>query len=354
MPTQEDILRVLSGINDPELRRPLTELDMVRSIDIDNGQVTVAISLTVPECPMKQKIVDDVTGGIGALDGVDGVNVMFDVMSPEQLQRVKDRLGLAAGASSNNADLSRIAKRFVVVASGKGGVGKSTVTANLASACARLGYKVGVLDADVYGFSIPHMLGITSKPTALDDKIVPPRVGENLQVISMGFFVEEDQAVIWRGPMLHKAIQQFLSDVVWDDLDVLFLDLPPGTGDVTITIAQALPMSELLVVTTPQATATHVAGRVAGMANQTKMKVMGVIENMAYYETPNGRDYIFGEGGGKKLAEQLHVPFLGEIPLRREIREGSDTGHPAALDGTPADVALFESLARRIEAAVVR
>ncbi len=348
MPTREQVLEVLAGIDDPELRRPLTDLDMVRSIDIDNGQVTVAISLTVPECPMKQKIVDDVTNGIGALDAVEGVNVMFDVMTPEQLQKVKEKLGLSTGGALEGSDLAGIAKRFVVVASGKGGVGKSTVTANLASACARLGLKVGVLDADVYGFSIPHMLGVKEKPTALDDKIIPPRVGENLQVISMGFFVEEEQAVIWRGPMLHKAIQQFLTDVAWDNLDLLLLDLPPGTGDVTITIAQALPSSELLIVTTPQLTATSVAGRVALMADQTRMKVMGVIENMAYYDTAAGRDYIFGEGGGKQLADKLRVPFLGEIPLRREIREGSDQGRPAALSGSTEDVELFESLARAI------
>jgi ATP-binding protein involved in chromosome partitioning len=216
-------------------------------------------------------------------------------------------------------------------------------------ALARLGYKVGLLDADVYGFSIPRMLGIDGQPTIIDEQIVPLRRGDNLQVVSMGFFVNEDDPVIWRGPMLHKAINQFLTDVMWDDLDFLLLDLPPGTGDVTLTIAQAIPSAELLVVTTPQATATHVAGRVAKLAEKTKLHVLGVIENMAYFETADGhREYIFGKDGGKQLAKQLNVPFLGEIPLMSSIREGADTGRPVSDQGTTAQIALFESIAKHI------
>ena len=350
MPSKDEVMTVLQGIDDPELRRPLTELDMIKAIDVDDGQVTIEVSLTVPECPMKQKIADDISAAVNRLPGVQGVTVMFGAMSAEQLQTMKKKLGLGPVAAADGAvSTARIAKRFIVVASGKGGVGKSTVTANLACALTRLGKKVGVLDADVYGFSIPHMLGVRTKPTALDDKIIPPRWGDNLQVMSMGFFVNEDQPIIWRGPMLHKTIQQFLTDVIWDPLDYLLLDLPPGTGDVTITIAQALPTSELLVVTTPQVTATHVAGRVAKLAEESKIKVIGVVENMAYYETNDGRDYIFGQGGGRELATRLAVPFLGEIPLRRSIREGSDSGCPVALGGSDQEVKLFESLGRQID-----
>jgi ATP-binding protein involved in chromosome partitioning len=212
-----------------------------------------------------------------------------------------------------------------------------------------MGKKVGLLDADVYGFSIPRMLGVHGQPTIIDDKIVPLRKGDNLQVVSMGFFVNEDDPVIWRGPMLHKAINQFLTDVMWDDLDYLFLDLPPGTGDVTLTIAQAIPAAELLVVTTPQATATHVAGRVAKLAERTHLRVIGVIENMAYFETNGQREYIFGKNGGKELAKRLGVDLLGEIPLQVSIREGADSGRPAALSGDASQIKLFEEIARAIE-----
>ena len=214
---------------------------------------------------------------------------------------------------------------------------------------ARLGKKVGLLDADVYGFSVPRMLGIEGQPTVIDDKIIPLRKGENIQVVSMGFFVDEDEPVVWRGPLLHKAIKQFLSDTLWDNLDYLFLDLPPGTGDITITIAQSIPATELLVITTPQATATHVAGRVAKLAEKTDLIVAGVIENMAYYETNGKKDYIFGKDGGKKLAKKLNVPLLGEIPILTAIREGADNGKPVALDGTDDQIKLFEKIAQSIE-----
>ena len=348
MPTKEQVLHILSGINDPELKKPLTELDMVRFVDVMGGNVRVGITLTVPGCPLKEKITSDVRNGVSLIPGVESVKVEFDVMTDEQRMRLRQKLGHAPVEGREPVSIVNFAKRFIAVSSGKGGVGKSTVTTNLASALAKMGKNVGLLDADVYGFSVPRMLGVTGQPTIIDDKIVPLRKGDNLQVVSMGFFVNEDDPVIWRGPMLHKAVNQFLSDVMWDDLDFLFLDLPPGTGDVTLTIAQAIPSAELLVVTTPQATATHVAGRVAKLAEKTKLQVIGVVENMSYYESNGKRDYIFGRDGGKRLAERLSVPFLGEIPLESSIREGADTGRPVAIDGTDAQMEVFAAIGRKL------
>jgi len=349
MLTEEAVMHVLSGIEDPELKKPLTELDMVRYVRIDDGRVDVGITLTVPGCPLKARISEDVTSGVKRIEGVKSVDVQFDVMTDEQRTRLKEKLGMATAPGQQTASIVKYAKRFIAVSSGKGGVGKSTITTNLAVALARMGKKVGLLDADVYGFSIPRMLGISGQPTVIDDKIVPLRKGDNLQVVSMGFFIDEDEPVIWRGPLLHKAINQFINDVMWDNLDYLFLDLPPGTGDVTLTIAQSIPSAELLVVTTPQATATHVAGRVAKLAERTNLKVIGVIENMAYYETNGQREYIFGKDGGKNLAKKLGVGLLGEIPLRKSIREGSDAGRPVASEGTPDEIATFEKIARQLE-----
>jgi len=349
MLSKKAVLDVLSGIDDPELKKSLTELDMVKYVNIEDGNVTVGITLTVPGCPLKHKISDDITDGVSHIPEVKSVKVEFDAMTDEQREVLKRKLGHGTKESPLTVDVGNIARRFIAVASGKGGVGKSTVTANLAAALARLGHQVGVLDADVYGFSIPHMLGVHGQPTAIDNKIVPLRKDDNIQVISMGFFVNSDEPVIWRGPLLHKAITQFLTDVMWVDLDYLLLDLPPGTGDVTITISQAIPGAELLVVTTPQSAATNVAGRVAKMAEKTKFKVIGVIENMAYYDSKGEKDYIFGKDGGKNLAKQLSVPLLGEIPLITSIREGSDTGKPVSTDGTPEQVALFETIAHSIE-----
>jgi len=347
--TKEAVMHVLSGIDDPELKKPVTELDMVKFVNIEEGDVTVGITLTVPGCPLKGKISEDVTKGVSLIPGVESVKVEFDVMTNEQRERLKQKLGYAQKSAQPAATIQNFAKRFIAISSGKGGVGKSTIAVNLAAALARLGRRVGLLDADVYGFSIPRMLGVHGQPTAIDDKLIPLRKGDNMQVISMGFFVKEDEPVIWRGPLLHKAINQFLSDVMWDDLDYLFLDLPPGTGDVTITIAQAIPSAELLVVTTPQATATNVAARVARLAEKTKIKIIGVIENMAYYENKGEKDYIFGKDGGKDLAKCLNVPLLGEVPLMTSIREGADAGRPVSTDGTPEQIDLFETIARSIE-----
>ncbi len=347
MVSKDAVMQVLGKIEDPELKKSFAELDMVRRIDIDGGNVTVEIALTVPGCPMKAKISDDITAGVKALDEVENVDVHFSAMTDEEREKLKAKLGHGRRAAKEQPELT-YAKRFIMVASGKGGVGKSTVTTNLATAMARLGYKVGVLDADVYGFSIPRMLGLTDQPTVIDDKIVPLRRGDNMQIVSMGLFIDEDEPVVWRGPLVHKAINQFLNDVLWDQLDYLFMDLPPGTGDVTISIAQAVPAAELLVVTTPQSTATHVAGRVAKLAEKTDLKVIGVIENMAYYETNGKKDYIFGKDGGKDLAKKLGVKMLGEIPLITAIREGSDTGKPVAVDGDETQIGIFEALARSL------
>jgi len=346
---ENSIRKVLSHIEDPELKKSLTELGMVRSVSIDGGGVIITIALTIPGCPMKDKMRDDIVTAVKEVQGVDSVDVKFEVMTDDERARLKAKLGLGELPEGSMPGVADIAKRIIAIASGKGGVGKSTVTVNLAVALARLGRRVGLLDADVYGFSIPHMLGVTGRPKSIDNKILPLSRGENLQMVSMGLFVDKDEPIVWRGPLLHKAINQFLNDVAWSDLEYMLIDLPPGTGDVTITIAQAVPTTELLVVTTPQVTATHVAGRVAKLAEQTDLKVIGVVENMAYLDINGERQYIFGRDGGKLLADNLQVPLIGQIPLMQSIREGADTGNPVATDGTDDQIALFEEIARHIE-----
>ncbi len=349
MADKNKIMEALGTVYDPELRRPLTELDMVKSVDIDGAKVKIEVTLTVPGCPLKKTISDDVASKVGALEGVDSVEVTFGVMTDEQRKNIAQKLyGKDHKAVNEGANVAGdIAKRVIAVSSGKGGVGKSTVTANLASALKRLGFKVGILDADVYGFSIPRIMGVEGKPVIIDDHIVPLQ-RDGIQIMSMGFFIDEDQPVVWRGPMLHKAITQFISDVYWDQLDYLLIDLPPGTGDVSITISQALPKAEILVVTTPQPVASHTAGRVAKMAEKTKLSVLGVVENMSYYEVNGTRDYIFGQGGGKRLAETLGVAFFGEIPIRTEIREGADIGAPVALNEDSASADYYLSIAKKL------
>lgn len=347
MLNKETIMKALDGVEDPELRKPLTDLGMIKSVDIEGDNVVVAVTLTVPGCPMKQKIREDVTAAVSNLDGVKSVDVQYDVMTDEQRLQLRKKLGHGRPGAQSPTETYDFAKRFICISSGKGGVGKSTVTANLAAALAQLDLRIGVLDADVYGFSIPRMLGVAGQPTIIDDKIVPLRKG-NIQVVSIGFFTSEDEPVVWRGPLLHKAINQFLGDSMWDDLDFLLLDLPPGTGDVSITIAQAIPSAEMLVVTTPQIAATNVAGRIAKLAETTKLKVIGVVENMAFYETPNGRDYIFGKDGGKNLAAKFQVPLLGTIPISTIIREGSDNGEPVSVGEDQEMVTIFKSMAQAI------
>lgn len=345
LPTQEAIEAALERVIDPEIRRPVTQLGMVRSIDIaDDGAVTIGLNLTVAGCPLKDTLTADTQREVGAVAGVTSVKVELGVMNDEE--RAALRTKLRGGVAEPEIPFTKPGNltRVYAVTSGKGGVGKSSVTANLAATMAAQGLNVGVVDADIYGFSIPRMLGVDHVPTQLDGMIVPP-VSHGVKVISIGMFVGEHQPVVWRGPMLHRAVQQFLTDVFWGDLDVLLLDLPPGTGDVTISVAQLLPNAEILVVTTPQAAAAEVAERTGLIASQTKQKVVGVIENMSYIEQPDGTTLeIFGSGGGAQVAANLsrelgyEVPVLAQLPLDINVREGSDCGVPASIadDGRPA------------------
>jgi ATP-binding protein involved in chromosome partitioning len=326
MPSRDEILQALASVIDPELRRSIVELEMVRSIDTrPDGTVDVTVSLTTPGCPIRSHFQTAVTQAVGALDGVQRVNVAFDVLSDQEkagLQRKLGRGSLPEGALAQVANI-------VCVGSGKGGVGKSTVTANLAAALAAEGKKVGVLDADVWGYSIPRMFGVGGRPQVSAERKILPLEAQGVKVMSIGFFVEEDAAVVWRGPMLHKALQQFLEDVDWGELDFLLVDLPPGTGDVSMTLAQLLPEAKFLIVTTPQPVAQKVARRAAEMAHKVNLEIAGVVENMAAFVTPGGERYtLFGEGGGQALAEELDVPLVGKVPLTMPLREQSDAGTP--------------------------
>ncbi len=316
-PSREAVLEALSGVIDPELRRPVTELDMVRSLEISGGDVAVTIALTVAGCPLRGSFEQQVQEHVGAVAGVERIALDFDVMSPEERQALTTKL---RGGRPERAGISlEPSTRVVAVCSGKGGVGKSTVTANLATALSQLGHSAGILDADVYGHSIPHLLGIHQKPVAVDRMIVPPVRGD-LKLMSIGFFLDDNQPVMWRGPMLHRALEQFLSDVHWGELDTLVVDMPPGTGDVSISLGQLLPRAEAVIVTTPQPLAQEVAARAALMAQKTNMRLLGVVENMS--------GETFGTGGGARLAEELGVPLLGTVPLDARLREAGDLGEP--------------------------
>jgi ATP-binding protein involved in chromosome partitioning len=354
MPTRDQVIEKLRVVIDPELRRSIVELEMVRSIEISSdGVVDVMVSLTTPGCPIRSHFQQAVTGTVSELEGVRAVNVEFDVLTPDEKQGLQQKLGrnrLPEGA------LAQV-KNVICVASGKGGVGKSTVTANLAAALAIEGYAAAAMDADVWGYSIPRMLGVTGRPRVSEQrKILPIDAAGGVKVMSIGFFVEDDAAVVWRGPMLHKAIQQFLEDVDWGPLDYLLIDLPPGTGDVSMTLAQLLPQAKMLLVTTPQPAAQSVARRAAEMANKFDLEVMGVVENMSGFTTPDGSRYtIFGEGGGQRLADDIDAPLLGKIPLQEELRVHADEGRPLVAEDpdAPASQALFH-LARGIVAATPR
>jgi ATP-binding protein involved in chromosome partitioning len=334
-------------VNDPEIRRPITELGMVKSVDVDaGGAVRVEVYLTVAGCPMRDQITRDVTGAVSRVPGVTGVHVELDVMSAEQRAGLQSQL--RGGQVDKEIPFARADSltRVYAVASGKGGVGKSSVTVNLAASMAASGLKVGVVDADIYGHSVPRMLGVTGRPTQVEQMIMPP-VAHDVKVISIGMFVADNAPVVWRGPMLHRALQQFLADVYWGDLDVLLMDLPPGTGDIAISVAQLVPPAEILVVTTPQLAAAEVAERAGTVALQTHQRIAGVIENMSYLPCPHcdERVDVFGSGGGQTVADALTravgapVPLLGQVPIDVRLREGGDSGRPLVLDDPDAPAA---------------
>ena len=345
----ELISAALQTVLDPEIRRPITELGMVDSVEVSgNGVVAVSVLLTVAGCPMKEQLTRDVTAAVSRVEGVREVSVHLGVMNDEQ--RAELRTTLRGDAPANEIPFAQPGSRTRVyaVASGKGGVGKSSVTVNLAAALAQRGLSVGVLDADIYGFSVPRMLGVSGKPTQVDQMIMPP-IAHDVKVISIGMFTPGNTAVVWRGPMLHRALQQFLADVFWGELDVLLMDLPPGTGDIAISVAQLVPSAELLVVTTPQLAAREVAERAGSIALQTHQQIVGVVENMSWLELPDGtRMELFGAGGGQAVADSLatltgtRVPLLGQIPIDQQVREGGDLGAPVVLEApqSPAAQAL--------------
>src|SRR5258706_4979592 len=310
-PTHASVLAALGNVIDPELRKPVTELDMVRDIAMDGGDVAVGIGLTVAGCPLRSSFQDQVAKEVGGLQGVSSVRLEFDVMTPPERAALTSKLRGGRAADDKTIQLDP-ATRVIAVVSGKGGVGKSSLAVNLAAALASLGREVGVLDADIYGHSVPHMLGIRQKPVVVDKMIVPP-VAHDLKLMSIGFFLDDNQPVMWRGPMLHRAFEQFLQDVHWGEIDVLVVDMPPGTGDISISLGQLLPRAEVVVVTTPLKLAQDVASRAASMAGKTNMRLLGVIENMT--------GEIFGFGGGESLAPALDVPLLGQGPPAPPLRE---------------------------------
>lgn len=358
VPSEEAVREALSTVLDPEIRRPITDLDMVRSVDIDQGNVVVGIDLTTQGCPLRDTISGDIETAVYKVEGTTAVSVEFGVMTEEQRKNLQTKLRGGAPEAVIPFSQPGSLTRVYAITSGKGGVGKSSMTANLAVAMAKKGLNVGIVDADIYGHSIPAMLGVTQPPTRVEDMIMPP-IAQGVKVISIGMFTQGNTPVVWRGPMMHRALQQFLADVYWGDLDALLLDLPPGTGDVAISVAQLLPNSEIVVITTPQQAAAQVAERAGAMAAQTNQKVIGVVENMSHLELPDGSKMdLFGTGGGEQVASELtkilgyDVPVLAEIPLEQELREKGDEGTPlAGTDSeSPAATAIrdiADSLAHR-------
>jgi ATP-binding protein involved in chromosome partitioning len=331
MATHDEILKSLESVIDPELRRNIVELGMVRSIQQrEGGEVDVTVSLTTPGCPIRSHFQTAVVQAVRSLEGVTAVAVAFDVLTDQEKAGLQQRLGRTNGLPSGA--LAGVAN-VLCIGSGKGGVGKSTLTVNLAAALAAEGKKVGVLDADVWGYSIPRMLGLGGeRPPVNDERKIVPLDAYGIRVMSIGFFVQEDSAVVWRGPMLHKALTQFLEDVAWGELDHLLVDLPPGTGDVSMTLAQLLPQAKFLITTTPQPAAQKVARRAAEMASKVDLEIAGIVENMSGFTTPSGdRFQIFGEGGGQELADELDVPLLGKVPLTMPLREQADAGVPLVM-----------------------
>lgn len=365
MVTKNDVLKALEKVMDPELGRNIVDLNMVRRVEVEGDRVTVEVALTVPECPLSAQIETDVRETVGKLPGVREAKIIMGSMTDEereatyakvregyQQQNKGGRPGVEVEPLKLGLGDVFAGVKVLAIGSGKGGVGKSTVSANLAVALAAEGVKVGLLDADIYGFSIPRILGLLDvQPTVVDENTILPIQAYGVKLISMGNFLQEDTPVIWRGPLLIKMIEQFLSDVDWGELDYFLIDLPPGTGDVPLTIMQKFPESRLLLVTTPQETSVHVASRTAHMAEKTNIKIAGIIENMAYFVCPHcgQRTEIFGRGGTERMASELGVPILGRIPIETSLREGGDIGHPV-LAAAPESVAaqVFRDIARKI------
>ncbi|MEI7966151.1 MAG: Mrp/NBP35 family ATP-binding protein [Actinomycetota bacterium] len=362
-PTIDQLIDALRPVQDPELHRSIVDLGMVRDVVIDKkGTVGLTVVLTIAGCPLRNEIQTRVNTALRALDGVSDVNLNFGVMNDDERAAVRQMLNGNPGATAGSAPAQGHAEgrtisfaqpgsktRPILISSGKGGVGKSSVTTNIAVAMAALGYKVGIVDADIYGYSIPRMLGTDRDPVVIDNMLLPPEAW-GVRCISIGYFVPEGQAVVWRGPMLHKALEQFLTDVFWDEPDFLFIDMPPGTGDIALSLSQYLPRAEVLVVTTPQEAAQKVARLSAAMAVKVNLPVRGIIENMSWFTGDDGKRYeLFGKGGGQILADELNVPLLAQIPLLNALREGGDDGRPIAAVAPDSEVGkAFFAIAKYI------
>jgi ATP-binding protein involved in chromosome partitioning len=359
----EQVIEALRPVHDPELHRSIVDLGMVRDVEVSaSGVVTLTVVLTIAGCPLRNEITNRVNGALRADPSVSDVNLTFGVMTDAERENVRRIVHGDAASSAGSQTAHGHAEgrsipfaqpgsktRPLLISSGKGGVGKSSVTTNLAVALAARGHTVGIVDADIYGFSIPRMLGADRDPVAIDQMLLPPEAW-GVRCISIGYFVPDGQAVVWRGPMLHKALEQFLTDVYWDEPDFLLVDMPPGTGDIALSLSQYLPRAEVYVVTTPQPAAQKVARLSAAMAEKVNLTVRGVIENMSWFTGDDGKKYeIFGSGGGQELANELNVPLLGQIPLMNALREGGDDGHPiTAVDPTSETAMIFHQMAERI------
>ncbi|MFM8856947.1 MAG: Mrp/NBP35 family ATP-binding protein [Actinomycetota bacterium] len=361
--TREQVVDALRPVEDPELHRSIVDIGMLRNVDVaDNGHVSILVALTIAGCPLRNEITNRVMTAVRSLDGVADVSLDFTVMTDQDREELRKKLhgdpastagqgtahGHAEGRAIPFADPDN-RTRPLLISSGKGGVGKSSVTTNLAVALAAQGHSVGVLDADIYGYSIPRMLGASNEPVVIDRMLLPSEA-HGVRCISIGYFVPEGQAVVWRGPMLHKALEQFLTDVFWDEPDFLLIDMPPGTGDIALSLSQYLPKGEVYVVTTPQQAAQKVARLSAAMAAKVNLPVKGVIENMSWFTGDDGKRYeLFGHGGGQELADELNVPLLGQIPLVQSLREGGDDGRPITVASPESESAqIFHDIARKI------